>query len=407
MKIDHIRLCMTSLVIICVVAWTQVAEGSHFWLTGWGFRQRLTVKAEPLTSDLTNFPVLVRLNATNFDFQGAHAQGNDVQFALPDGTLLAHDRERHDSVNQDALYWVRLPSVSATQDTVFHLYYSKADAVDATNSFDVWTANYVGVWHMNDANGTNQFDASSNKLHGRVNFDKHAEPLAGEGIPAMIGGGVWLEGASKKQFITTVNTSIDTTQGLTFSAWAKPHSYGAQTTYGDPVIQCGGGNWSPGYFTFMLGFLHNTQNHQGLVGKWRLVDSAGAAATHLTVASGFSTNVWHHVASVCTTDISEGVTNTVGNVYIDGKLSKTISKPGHVLLNQLSGRCISIGANTHNAYPGNPPNNTFDGMLDEVRVAKSARSDAWIKASYLNQKPVDELLLVGASERRGTCLVIR
>ena len=82
------------------------------------------------------------------------------------------------------------------------------------------------------------------------------------------------------------------------------------------------------------------------------------------------------------------------------------SVEGYALRNPLGPRPLGLGAETHHSYPANEPRTTFDGMLDEARVANIVRGDAWIRASYLNQKSNDELLRYGELERQPTGLYL-
>jgi hypothetical protein len=41
-----------------------------------------------------------------------------------------------------------------------------------------------------------------------------------------------------------------------------------------------------------------------------------------------------------------------------------------------------------------PPNEIFDGILDEIRIENLTRSAAWVKLSYLNQKASNSLLMI-------------
>jgi len=66
------------------------------WLTGWTYRKKITIDETKVDADLTNFPVLVKLTSTNFDFSKARSDGYDIRFTSSDGTtLLKYERERH------------------------------------------------------------------------------------------------------------------------------------------------------------------------------------------------------------------------------------------------------------------------------------------------------------------------
>ena len=117
-------------------------------LADWKYRKKITIDYTKIDSDLTDFPVLVKLTSSNFDFTRAQVTGNDIRFALEDGTLLSYERERHDSVNQFAEYWVKIPSVSSIVGTIFYLYYGNSAASNGEDSINVWDSNFKVVQHL-------------------------------------------------------------------------------------------------------------------------------------------------------------------------------------------------------------------------------------------------------------------
>ena len=91
------------------------------FLTGYNTRKKLTISAALVDADLTDFPTAVILTSARHDFSKGNSDGNDTRFCSSDGTtLLAFERERHDSVNSLAEYWTKIPSVSSAADTDFY-----------------------------------------------------------------------------------------------------------------------------------------------------------------------------------------------------------------------------------------------------------------------------------------------
>ncbi|MGI6099581.1 MAG: DUF2341 domain-containing protein [Kiritimatiellia bacterium] len=86
----------------------------------------------PITENLADFPLPVRLHAGNFDFRHANTDGLGIRFTADDGvTPLSFERERHDSATQQAEYWVRLPQLASDGPTKFYLYATQAPLADA------------------------------------------------------------------------------------------------------------------------------------------------------------------------------------------------------------------------------------------------------------------------------------
>ena len=96
-----------------VSAVTRILRGSGFSVSVVGLTAGPTRGAYGLSlvadcalgevdAELTNFPVLVRLDSGNFDFALARTDGHDIRFTAADGqTLLSYERERHDPAGEE------------------------------------------------------------------------------------------------------------------------------------------------------------------------------------------------------------------------------------------------------------------------------------------------------------------
>ena len=102
------------------------------------------------STTLTDFPVLVKLSAAlnGFKYSACKVEnGGDLRFSLPDGTLL---QSEVDTWNTDgtSLVWVKVPQFNRQTKIVAH--YGCATPAEVTPA-DVWSADYVGVWHLNES----------------------------------------------------------------------------------------------------------------------------------------------------------------------------------------------------------------------------------------------------------------
>jgi hypothetical protein len=146
--------------------------GSSF--SAWKYRQQVTFNNTSanlgVTPDtLNNFPVLVELNSSNFNFSHAQPLGQDIRFTASDGnTALNYQIESWNSTNKLAYIWVSVPDIDAgsTTDSVY-MYYGNSYTSDAQNKTGVWNSGYAGVWHLNEASGNNS-DSTINNNTGVV-----------------------------------------------------------------------------------------------------------------------------------------------------------------------------------------------------------------------------------------------
>lgn len=91
------------------------------------FRRTITISPSLIDATLSNFEIMVKLVAGNFDFTTCDWLGLSVQFATDDqgNNMLPFERIKHNSNNEEAVYFVKLTSVSDTVDTVFYIFYKK------------------------------------------------------------------------------------------------------------------------------------------------------------------------------------------------------------------------------------------------------------------------------------------
>ena len=141
-----------------------------------------TVAGYTGASPLSGFPVLVRIKVNSpagFFYTDLHSQtdGADIAFVDMEGNGLPFEIDTWDP-NGTSLIWVRLPTM--TNGTQFVMCWGSAEsgkAVCADSPF----ADYVGVWHMSEANGA----IADSSGHGRdaVPAGTNAESLsiAGDG----------------------------------------------------------------------------------------------------------------------------------------------------------------------------------------------------------------------------------
>ena len=75
-----------------------ISQGG-FWLNGWEYGKKITVPKSKVDADLTNFPLTVYLNDTNFDFIKAETDGKDIRFTDKDKNHLTFERVEHNAVH--------------------------------------------------------------------------------------------------------------------------------------------------------------------------------------------------------------------------------------------------------------------------------------------------------------------
>ncbi len=109
---------------------------------------------------LQGYPVAVSLNSSNFNFSEAKSDGSDIRFSSGNRTLN-YWIETWDPENEEALIWVRLPSLSANQTGKILMRYGDPEAEAMSNGektfdfFDNFEGNNLNEldWNAESAGG--------------------------------------------------------------------------------------------------------------------------------------------------------------------------------------------------------------------------------------------------------------
>jgi len=341
-------------------------SGGANWLSGWQYRKQLTIDNTKIDSNLTDFPVLVKLTSSNFDFSKAQSSGDDVRFTSSDGTtLLKYERERHDSANQAAEYWVKIPSVSSSSGTTFYIYYGNASASDGEDATNVWDSNFKMVHHLKGATYTDLDDSTSN-----ANDVTTVAGTPDYNTDAKIGKGVQFVSASSERLDVADSADFEV-QTATIECWVKA----TDLTVGQYIVA----RWANPYH-FEIGVNTSVGNSNAFYAA--VTDSVGRKDL-IEAANESSANTWYHLALVY-----DGSTDLVAKLYKNGSQIASVNLDGAITVSGTDG----IGFAGRYGQTNAP----FDGILDEIRFSNVVRSPAWIKATYHSGN--DSLLTFGTEE---------
>jgi hypothetical protein len=341
------------------------------WLTGWRYRKKITIDETKVDADLTDFPVLVKLTSSNFDFTKALSNGNDIRFTSSDGsTLLKYERERHDATNQVAEYWVKIPSVSGSVNTDFYIYFGNVSASDGADPTNVWDNNFKGVWHMKDYTTSQVNDSTANANNGTKKAAN--EPIETDG---KIAKGQNFDRVD--DYISISAPNIDYAN-FTLEAFVKPNTLGSSSNNPEIFFFVN----SDGSLVSLFGI-----NYQGKI-MWYVKKTGNIQRRQRTTTTPITAGNWYYLV------LTKSGDNDVV-VYKDAVVDTTRE-------NQTEDTAFSnnykIGG-VKDIY-----NELWDGIIDEVRISNIQRSAAWIKASYhsgndtLVSYGIEEALAAGRSQ---------
>jgi hypothetical protein len=349
---------------------TVAGGGGAAWYSGggaWTNRKGITVDHTRVSGSagLANFPLLFSVTDANLRFTGNGGKtgtidGADILFTAGDGvTKLDHQLESYDAVSGTVVAWVRIPALSPVSDTGLYVYYGNASAAHQQNAAGVWDSDFKGVWHLGAGSGTTEPDSTANANHGaKVSA---TEPAAASG---KIGGAQRFNGSSDVITVPDSN-SLDLTSSLTISAWINaagwPHDYGNAIVNKEGNYALRSGDRAASQFDLLW---------------WR---SSGPMRKLRSTPP--STNSWHHV-------VAQVSANDAYRMYVDGVLvvsAATDWYPGtRVLTTELT-----IGGSW---------DPSFQGLIDEVRISSTARSQDWVVTEFGNQNSPGTFYAIGPQE---------
>ncbi|MFY0601456.1 MAG: DUF2341 domain-containing protein [Cyclobacteriaceae bacterium] len=99
------------------------------------------------STDLIDFPILISFTDTDVATNAQSTSGYDIRFMLKDCRCwLDHQIESYNSGTGEYVAWVRIPRLSASQDTEIEMYYGNSSVLTDPSTDRVWSSDYVGVW---------------------------------------------------------------------------------------------------------------------------------------------------------------------------------------------------------------------------------------------------------------------
>jgi hypothetical protein len=348
-------------------------EVDTWWNSNWDHRMKLTIDQTKVDSTLTNFPIAVFLDSTNFDFDKARSDGRDIRFVAPDGTtVFDYEIEYWNKASTDAQVWVEVPSVSSSGDTSFYMYHGNNAATAGQSPTAVWESDFMMVQHLHE---TSKTTGSFNDHLDSTSNNNDAEALFGVDMAAtgQIDGADDFDGDNDKVDCNNDSSLLPT--HITIEAWINRDNAGVT----EAVVSKGVSSKDDS-IPYMFRVL---SNNSLMFGTYNYTASSW---NDIASSTTLSASTWYYIAA--TYDGSSL------SVYIDDGAANSVSYSGGLLG---TGEEVLIGDRLW------VDTQTFEGVIDEVRISDSARSAAWIKASYHSgvDTGADALLSYGFEEIEG------
>jgi cysteine-rich repeat protein len=322
-------------------------------MPGWNYKKMITIDHNKVAGNLTDFPVLIDITDPNM-VSKVQSDLDDIMFTSGDGvTKLSHEIESFNSSTGRLTAWVKVPSLSSTNDTVLYMYYGNANASNQQNPEAVWDSNFLAVQHLEEKTGT-IIDSTSN------NNDGTAQNGVVQNAIGKINGADSFDGVDDRTVLPRVFTSENS---FTFEGWMNSNN---KQGYAISERDTAGNGAFIQYYSY-------GNNFQFYIGNKILQKPASSGS-------------WHYV--VGTFD------GTTASLYVDGG-SPVITTSSVTWPNQqmyLGDRSTSGRA--------------FSGTLDEIRLSNVARSADYVKTNYNNQNDPSGFISITGEESAATVPII-
>lgn len=344
------------------------AQATSIPFAGWSSHATITINTTAtgagVNENVYNFPLLIRLSEDNFNFSSAENDGSDCRFFKHEDIQLSSQIEQWDAKRKLASIWVYMDTVYGNCDTqtIYLLCGNKNnDLLEGLAPVFKEDDGFLGCYHLNgnlenatgkgyDGIDSGTMDNSSGVIGNARLFNGYSSFFSVRDLPERPSGTIsfWFCPT------VTVNQSSTTAQGI----WGK---------YSNDSI-------------------NSTLTIQGLDYYYVPIKTAGNLITKIedadsgfylpSTTNSFSAGIWYHVAW------SWGENSNT--LYVNGKLESSIPdyRPVSGDGNDEIGRSYYDISNIMNYEP-----RYFYGKLDEFRLENTNRNAAWIKLSYMNQRP--------------------
>ncbi|MBP1963164.1 DUF2341 domain-containing protein [Paenibacillus aceris] len=364
------------------------------------YRTQLSFNNSEGTEDLQNYPVLVKLDASQIDY--SVTASNDLRFYSADqSSELPYEVEKWDPQGE-SLIWVKVPLIHAqsSSDNIW-MYYGGSSTINLQPK-QVWDPNYLLVYHFPDriadyfyhpAQVQQYTDSTMNNNTGLRNATNAGSSGPSYTLDAkdprynMVGR--YYE--SHRGYVRATNGNVGDGQGqITISAWVRANEYelnslnyyviarkrGTDTQNQAYFMKIGGGKWSANLFT-------------------NDADPSKNGSTSLDLDGGPVTADWTYL----TLTYDQSLASNNLKLYRNGALVSSATRSGALITTSgTSTTPFTISKSSDAGAAGGG----YRGGVDEVRVSKQARSAAWVMADYQSMSKDSRFVVFGGKETKGS-----
>lgn len=327
----------------------------------------MSVSGIALSENLVEFPLRLSLDSSDFDFDGLD-RVEGVWTAILCGDTIPLDVSYADPAAGKFAFWARIPKLRANSIDTLWLHFDEGALASEKSAKNVFSNGYVAAWHF-DEGADSVRDATGNGFDGVPEFVTAAER-------SVSGGALYFGGKSGSVTIPNSATGdFDVAFGdqITFTVWARMADLSqSRVIFGKGASQ------------YHLMFLYGSSGSQWLYEFYSDEipegDTTSASMRFWYTDTSVAAEKWTFFAIV---QDSAGI-----SLYVDDTLATSTPRRGTSSSARITDSLFVIGKLI---YPAEDPTDIvthyFKGEIDELHVSRTARSEAWIRTTRLNQDP--------------------
>ena len=327
------------------------------------YRQSITIDHNFVDSDLSGFPILV--NLSNSIVSIADNPGGNVYLGFYDSSCneLPYEIDYWDNSSY-ALVWVNITSISSSVDTVFYVYYGGTGVVEDPSG--VWDSNFVFVGHMKDDTTSTILDSTSNNNDGTKTGANNPQEVTGS-----IGYAQDFDGNDRISLGS--DSSLNDFEDMTITTIINMDS--GETAYNTILARY---DDADNYYYYRINDDPSAYDYRQEV--YTRKDAVGIGST--STDSLFNHSEFVHLNLI--------MQNTSGNdrsFWLNGILKNEIDED----------KVVATGGTTWIGDRGTG-DRYFTGLIDELRISNTVRSNAWINLTYDSNNQTSGLITFDSEE---------
>lgn len=350
---------------------------SGWYSSEWRFRIKLTIAAANIPSSQVDFPVYVSgdIMPASF-FTQTMSSGYDVVVTDSDGvTILSYELVHFDQAINGMELFFKAPALSSTEDNIFYIYFGNPSAINQENPADVWTNEYIAVFHLSEtAAGTGSLDVYRDSL-GLWHSDDYVDPGTKDGKLYATGGDAF-DGGDYIAMPPAIGGAHSGDPSASLSMWFK-------RTAGDGTNRRMFDSTASTNISRIMARL-TTTNKIEVGGRSA---SADTYQNFVTTATYIDSD-WHYLVA------NINIAGDDIDIYVDGSLMDGSGTPAWTptTFSDTYGPKSAIGAASEGT------SERWLGSLDEVRISSTARDANWVTIEYNNQSAPGTFMTVGSTQ---------